>query len=110
MSREIQRESDVTKDTLTHVQTLVTIHKLLKSCVRKSCVVWLFHLTTCNKLVGTIITVCSQGCSKFYDVTILVMAKGDGREVVFQDGGCFLKFLKREQINNQTIIAFLNCG
>ena len=30
MNREIQRECDVTKDTLTHVQTLVTIHKLLK--------------------------------------------------------------------------------
>ena len=38
----------------------------------------------------------------------LVMAKGDEREVGFQDGGCFLEFLKREQINNQTFIAFLN--
>ena len=38
----------------------------------------------------------------------MVMAKGDGREVGFHDGGCFLKFLKREQINNQTFIAFLN--
>ena len=37
-----------------------------------------------------------------------VMAKGDGREVGFHDGRCFLKFLKREQINNQTFIAFLN--
>ena len=37
-----------------------------------------------------------------------VMAKGDEREVGFQDGGCFLEFLKREQINNQTFIAFLN--
>ena len=36
------------------------------------------------------------------------MAKGDGREVGFHDSGCFLKFLKREQINNQTFIAFLN--
>ena len=36
------------------------------------------------------------------------MAKGDGREVGFQDGGCFLEFLKREQINNRTFIAFLN--
>ena len=35
------------------------------------------------------------------------MAKGDEREVGFQDGGCFLKFLKREQINNQTFIACL---
>ena len=39
-----------------------------------------------------------------------VMAKGDGREVGFQDGGYFLKFLKRERNNNQTFIAFLNCG
>ena len=38
---------------------------------------------------------------------LLVMAKGDGREVGFQDGGCFLRFLKRERINNQTFIAFL---
>ena len=30
------------------------------------------------------------------------MAKGDGREVGFQSGGCFLKFLKRERIKNQT--------
>ena len=37
-----------------------------------------------------------------------VMAKGDGRELGFQDGGCFLRFLKREQINNQSFIAFLN--
>ena len=37
-----------------------------------------------------------------------VMAKGDERKVGFQDGGCFLEFLKREQINNQTFIAFLN--
>ena len=37
-----------------------------------------------------------------------VMAKGDGREVGFHDGGCFLKFLKRELINNQTFITFLN--
>ena len=29
-----------------------------------------------------------------------VMAKGDGREVGFQDGGCFSRFLKRERINN----------
>ena len=36
------------------------------------------------------------------------MAKGDEREVGFRNGGCFLKFLKREQINNQTFIAFLN--
>ena len=39
-----------------------------------------------------------------------VMAKGDGREVGFQDGGYFSRFLKRERINNQTFIAFLNCG
>ena len=39
-----------------------------------------------------------------------VMAKGDGREVGFQDGGYFSKFLKRERINNQTFIAFVNCG
>ena len=39
-----------------------------------------------------------------------VMAKGDEREVGFQDGGCFSRFLKRERINNQTFIAFLNCG
>ena len=39
-----------------------------------------------------------------------VMAKGDGREVGFQDSGYFSKFLKRERINNQTFIAFLNCG
>ena len=38
------------------------------------------------------------------------MAKGDEREVGFQDGAIFLKFLKREQINKQTFIAFLNCG
>ena len=37
-----------------------------------------------------------------------VMAKGDGQEVGFHDGECFFKFLKREQINNQTFIAFLN--
>ena len=36
--------------------------------------------------------------------------KGDGREVGFEDGGCFSRFLKRERINNQTFIAFLNCG
>ena len=36
--------------------------------------------------------------------------KGDGREVGFQDGGYFSRFLKRERINNQTFIAFLNCG
>ena len=35
------------------------------------------------------------------------MAKGDAQEVGFQDGGCFSRFLKREQINNQTLIAFL---
>ena len=40
----------------------------------------------------------------------LVIAKGDGREVGFQDGGYFSKFLKRERIKNQTFIAFLNCG
>ena len=39
-----------------------------------------------------------------------VMAKGDGREVGFQDGGCFSRFLKRERINNYTFITFLNCG
>ena len=39
---------------------------------------------------------------------VKVMAKGDGQEVDFHDGGCSLKFLKREQINNQTFIAFLN--
>ena len=38
------------------------------------------------------------------------MAKGDGREVGFQDSGCFSRFLKRKRINNQTFIAFLNCG
>ena len=38
---------------------------------------------------------------------IRVMAKGDKREVSFQDGGCFSRFLKREGINNQTFIAFL---
>ena len=43
-----------------------------------------------------------------YHAQITVVAKGDGREVGFHDGGCFLKFLKREQINNQTFIAFLN--
>ena len=42
--------------------------------------------------------------------TCSVMAKGDGREVGFQDGGYFSTFLKRERINNQTFIAFLNCG
>ena len=40
----------------------------------------------------------------------MVMAKGDRREVGFQDVGCFSRFLKRERINNQTFIAFLNCG
>ena len=40
-----------------------------------------------------------------------VMAyKGDGREVGFQDGGCFSRFLKRVRINNYTFITFLNCG
>ena len=39
---------------------------------------------------------------------VTVMTKGDGREVGFHDGRCFLKFLKREQINNQAFIAFLN--
>ena len=40
-----------------------------------------------------------------------VMAKGHGRGVLgFQDGGYFSRFLKRERINNQTFIAFLNCG
>ena len=39
-----------------------------------------------------------------------VMAKGDGREVGFQDGGYFSRFLKRERISNQTFIAFLNRG
>ena len=38
---------------------------------------------------------------------IMVMAEGDKREVGFQDGGCFSRFLKRERINNQTFIAFL---
>ena len=38
---------------------------------------------------------------------LTVMAKGDAREVGFQDGGCFSRFLKRERINNQTFIAFL---
>ena len=37
------------------------------------------------------------------------MAKGDEREIGFQDGGCFSRFLKRERINNQTFIALLNC-
>ena len=32
------------------------------------------------------------------------MAKGDEREVCFQDGGCFSRFLKRGQIKNQTLI------
>ena len=41
---------------------------------------------------------------------VMVMAKGDGRDVGFQGGGCFSRFLKREQINNQTFIAFLNSG
>ena len=41
-------------------------------------------------------------------IQVTVMAKGDEREVGFQDGGCFLKVLKREQINNRTFIAFLN--
>ena len=35
---------------------------------------------------------------------------GHGREVGFQDGGYFSRFLKRERISNQTFIAFLNCG
>ena len=30
----------------------------------------------------------------------MVIAKGDGREVGFQDGGCFSRFLKRERISN----------
>ena len=42
--------------------------------------------------------------------TVKVMAKGDGREVGFQDGGCFSRFLKRERISNYTFITFLNCG
>ena len=29
-----------------------------------------------------------------------VVAKGDGREVGFQDGGCFSRFSKQERINN----------
>ena len=33
----------------------------------------------------------------------VVMAKGDRREVGFQDGGCFTKFLKRERINHETL-------
>ena len=37
----------------------------------------------------------------------MVMAKGDEREEGFQDGGCFSRFLKRERINNQNLIAFL---
>ena len=39
-----------------------------------------------------------------------VMAKRYRREVGFQDGGCFSRFLKRERINNYTFITFLNCG
>ena len=35
-----------------------------------------------------------------------VMSKGDRREVGFQDGGCFSRFLKRERINNLTFISF----
>ena len=37
----------------------------------------------------------------------MALAKGDRREVGFQDGGCFSRFLKRERINNQTFISFL---
>ena len=44
------------------------------------------------------------------EAIVRVLAKKDGREVGFQDGGCFSRFLKRERINNQTFIAFLNCG
>ena len=36
----------------------------------------------------------------------MVMAKGDRRDVGFQDGGCFSRFLKRERINNLTFISF----
>ena len=50
------------------------------------------------------------GCEPASFGFLPVMAKGDGREVGFQDGGYFSKFLKRERINNQTFIAFLNCG
>ena len=46
----------------------------------------------------------------YVDHLVKVMAKGDGREVGFQDGGCFSRFLKRERINNQTFTAFQNCG
>ena len=35
-----------------------------------------------------------------------VMAKGDRREVGFQDSGYFSRFLKRERINNLTFISF----
>ena len=42
----------------------------------------------------------------------LVVAKGDQltSEVGFQDGGCFSRFSKRERINNETFITFLNFG
>ena len=38
----------------------------------------------------------------------MVIAKGDGREIGFQDDGCFSRFLKRERDNSQTFITFLN--
>ena len=53
---------------------------------------------------------CYENFEKRKSGHLKVMAKEDGREVGFQDGGCFLRFLKRERINNQTFITFLNCG
>ncbi len=38
----------------------------------------------------------------------MIVAKGDGQEVCFQDGGYFSRFLKRKGINNHALLAIVN--
>jgi hypothetical protein len=38
----------------------------------------------------------------------IVVVKGDGRNVGFQDGGYILRFLKCENINNHALLAIVD--
>ncbi len=38
----------------------------------------------------------------------MVVTKGNGREVGFQDGGYFSRLLKRKKINNHALLAIVN--
>ena len=57
---------------------------------------------TVRKMLGFRENVLDRG-----GIVLGLWLKGDRREVGFQDGGCFSRFLKRERINNQTFKTFL---